>query len=119
MTDRHAGHDADGLEVLGGRANQGRAPDVDLLYYVLRGSARSYCLGERVEVDHDQVERLDPVLGERREVVGLALVGQDPGVDPRVQRLDPALQHLRETGHVGHSRDRDALFAQPGCRRAR
>ena len=32
-------------------------------------------------------------------------VGQDPAVDPRMERLDPAVQHLGEPGdgrHVGH-----------------
>ncbi len=35
-------------------------------------------------------------------MVGQPAVGEDPAVDARVERLDPAVEHLREPGHGGH-----------------
>ena len=52
--------------------------------------------GERVEVHHDEVERLD---AELRELLLVGLepeVGEDAGVHPRVQGLDPAVEALGE-----------------------
>jgi hypothetical protein len=43
-------------------------------------------LAERIEVDANEVERLNLVLLERREVVRLIAPGQDCRVDPRVER---------------------------------
>ena len=42
---------------------------------------------ERIEVDADEVERLDLLLVERGAVVGAVAAGEDRGVDARVQRL--------------------------------
>ena len=42
-------------------------------------------------------------------VVGQAPVGQDPAMDPRVERLDPPIEHLGEPGHRG-----DVGHRQPG-----
>ena len=55
---------------------------------------------ERVEVDDDELERLDAEVGELRDVLGLAGVGEDAGVHARVQRLDAALEALGEAGEV-------------------
>ena len=45
-------------------------------------------------------------------VIGEAAVGQDPAVDPRVERLDPAVEHL------GRSRSRRPRRSPAGRRRA-
>ena len=45
-------------------------------------------------------------------MVGQAAVGQDAAVDPRVERLDPAVEHLGEAGHRGHVGHRQAGVAQ-------
>jgi len=42
------------------------------------------------------------------EVVRVAGVGQQPGVDRRVQRLDPAVQALAEPGQLPDLGHRDA-----------
>ena len=47
------------------------------------------------------------MLGEREHVLGQVATGQDAGVDRRVQGLDPAVQHLRRTGHLADLADRD------------
>jgi hypothetical protein len=85
--------------VLGGCAHHGRAPDVDLLDDLVESDARAlHGRGERVQVDHDQLEGRDPGLDDRLAVGRQASIGQDPAVDPRVERLDPPVQHLGEAG---------------------
>ena len=88
---RHAG------VVLRRRAHHRRSADVDLLDALVDARAGLHRLAERIQVDHHQFERRDAELLERRGVLGLAQVGQQPGVHPRVQGLDPAVEHLRET----------------------
>ena len=97
---RRVGDHGDARVVLGRRADHGGAADVDLLDALVGAGPRGHGGGERVEVDHDQLERLDPEVGELGDVVGLAGVGEDAGVHPRVQRLDPALEALGEAGEV-------------------
>ena len=60
---------------------------------------------ERVEVDADQVDRLDPLALQRRHVLGVVAPRQQRRVQPRVQRLHPAAEDLLlagELGDVGH-----------------
>ena len=95
------------LEVLCRRTKHGRAPDVDhfnglLLAHVLA----SRDLRERIEVDADEVEGLDLVLGERLEVLLHVAAGQDGPVDLRMQRLDPSPEQLRDVGELVDGRDR-------------
>ena len=68
------------------------------------------CL-ERVEVDHEQVDRRDAV---RLHRVGMFLVVADreqAAMHLGMQRLDPAVHHLGKTGEL-----RDVLDRQPGRR---
>ena len=74
---RRAGDDRDGRVVLGGGADHRRAADVDLLDALVGRGAGGDGLAERVEVDDDQVERLDAQLGELLPVVLQAQVGED------------------------------------------
>ena len=60
-------------------------------------------LEERVEVRHDEVERLDAVRLEVGAVRLLAAVGEQAAVDLRVQRDHPVVEHL---GHAGDVLDR-------------
>ena len=64
-------------------------------------------LAERVQVHHDEFERLDAEFLQRRGVLGLAQVGQQSRVHPRVQRLDAAVEHLGEAGELLDRRDRN------------
>ena len=52
------------------------------------------------------------LLAARRRCSGFALVGQDPRVDRRVQRLHAPAEHLGEPGDVRHRRHRDARLRQ-------
>ena len=102
------GHHPHRLEVLCRRPDHRRAPDVDLLDGLIEGRAPRDSLAERVEVHHHEVERLDALGFELGEVRSVPLVGQDPGMDPRVQRLDPPAKHLGGSRDVRHRRDEDA-----------
>ena len=99
--------DRDRGVVLGGGADHRGAADVDLLHALVGGGAGGDRLLERVEVDDDQLERLDAQLGELLAVRVQPLVGEDAGVHARVQGLDPAVQALREAGQLLDRRDRD------------
>ena len=100
---RHVG------EVLRRAAQHRRPADVDHLDGLLLADAvLPRDLLERVQVDADEVEQLDPVLCERGQV-GLDLAsGEDAGVDVRMQRLHPAAEHLRELGQTLDRRHRQA-----------
>jgi hypothetical protein len=76
-------------------------------------------LGERVQVAHHQIERLDAELGELFDVGRLAPVGQDARVHARVQGLDPAVEALGEPGEVGHLGDGEARRREHGVGPAR
>ncbi len=87
-------------EVLRRPAQHRWAADVDHLDRVgLRRSAAARDLLERIEVDADEIERLDPVLLERGDVFGLVAAGEDARVDARVERLHAPAEHLRRLGH--------------------
>ena len=92
---RHVG------EVLRRAAQHRRPADVDHLDRLLLADAVPRGdLVERVEVDADQVEQLDPVLGERRQVGLDVAPGEETRVDVRVERLHPTAEHLRELGQL-------------------
>ena len=101
-------HDGDRGVVLRGGTHHRRAADVDLLDALVGGGAGRDGLGERVQVRDDQVERLHPELGELADVGLQAPVGQDARVHPGMQRLDPAVEALGETGELLDPRDRQA-----------
>jgi hypothetical protein len=73
---------------------------------------------EGIEVHDDEVDRVDPQSSEFVDMRRLLPVGEDPGMDMRVQRLDPPAQALGEAGQIGHLDDRDPGCPQRGRRRA-
>ena len=62
--------------------------------------------------DDHEVERLDAVLGQLLDVLGLAPVRQQPPVDLRMQRLHPTAEHLGERRDLLHRGDRQARVAE-------
>ena len=106
------GDDGDVSVVLGRRPDEGGPADVDLLDETVEVEPRP-CqrLGERIEVRDDELERGDARLDELAAVLGPPPVGKEAAVDPRVERLHPAVEHLGETGDrrdVGHRQARVA-----------
>ena len=99
--------------ILRRRPQQARPADVDHLDGVIEPAVRPLNrLLKRVEVDHHHVDGLDALFGELAHVLGIVTIGENGGVDPRVQRLDPAVQHLRKTGHRLDWRYRNAGLFQ-------
>ena len=98
--------------VLGRRADHGRPADIDVLDAVgIRLVGRDGRL-ERVEIHHQQVDRPDPVGGERGLVLGVVADREQAAMHRRMQRLHPAVHHLGETGQVGDLRHRQAGILQ-------
>src|SRR3954453_4203951 len=85
------------------------AADVDHLDgFLLAHAVATGDLAERIEVDADEVEGLDRVLGEGGCVLRVVAARQDRGVNPRMQRLDTAAEHLGNAGELF-----DALDGHP------
>ncbi|MNZ95960.1 hypothetical protein D3C78_1151350 [compost metagenome] len=104
-------HDGDVFVVLGRRADHGRAADVDVLDSGRQVTARLGDGGfERVQVDRDQIDRLDPVFG-HDGVIGTA-TAEDAAVDFRVQGLDPAVHHFSEAGVIGNFHRGNAIVLE-------
>ena len=120
---RGRGHDRHVPQVLGGGPDHRRPADVDLLdeaVDVQLAPRRTLGgRGEGIEIHHHELERLDGRGGELRTVAGVADVGEDPRVDPRVEGLHPPVEHLREAGDGGHVRDGQAGLAERPRRPAR
>ena len=102
-------HDRDVGVVLGGGADHGRAADVDVLDAGVEAGALGDGLLERIEVDHQEVDRPDAVRRHRGGVLRVVANGEQTAVDERVQRLHPAVHHLGKAGELGH-----VEHAQPG-----
>ena len=100
-------------EVLRGGAQHRRAADVDHLDRLFLGRPDPRRKRrEWIEVDADDLERLDLLVGELLEVVFAIALGEDARVDCRVERLDAAAQHLRCTRHVLDLGDRQPLLCK-------
>jgi hypothetical protein len=110
------GHDRDEIVVLGRRADHRRTADIDVLDAFLERRAARHGRLERVEIDHDDVDRRDPVHTHRCDMLGRIAARQDAAMDQRMQGLDPAVHHLREAGMGRHLDDLDARL---GDRRGR
>ena len=111
---RRIGGDRDAREVLGGRTQHRRAADVDVFDDIVEGAGRIHRHAyERVEIQHQQVDRFDAVLRHHR-IVGPAAPEQ-AAMHHRVQGLDPAVHHFREPGEVADVLDGQACIAQRLC----
>src|SRR5206468_7105389 len=100
-------------EVLCGSAQHRGAADVDHLDGVLLGHAFARGdLRERVEVDADEVERVNAVLVQRGQVVRVVATGEDRGVNVRMERLDAAPEQLGDLRQVVDTPDLDPVLRQ-------
>ena len=69
--------------VLRGGPHHRGTTDVDLFDAIVGGGARGDRLGERVEIDHDQVERRNPEFVELLAVRGETTICQEAGMNPK------------------------------------
>lgn len=91
----------------GGGPHHRRPADINLLDAVVDTGAGFDGLAERIQVDYNEFESLDPELLEGRGVLGLAQVSQQPGMHSWVQCLDPAIEHLGKAGQLLHGGHRN------------
>src|SRR5262249_12430207 len=73
-------------------------------------------LFEWVEIDHNHVDWLNSVFAHGRNMFCLVAQSEQCAVNLRMQSLDPAVHHFRETGYRGNVTDVDAVFAEDRCR---
>ncbi len=106
----------DVLIILGGRADQRRAADVDVLDqlgHVHTGLGRD--LLEGIQVHHHHVDGSDFVLGQRLHVFGVSANRQNAPCDPRIDGFQTAIQHLWKPSELGNLAHPDARFLnRPG-----
>ena len=104
-------HHGDIGVVLGRGADHGGAADVDILDARLEiGVARDRRL-ERIEIDHEEIDRPDAVRAHGCGVIGIVADREQPAMDRGMQRLDPAVHHFRKAGEIG-----DVEHGQAGLR---
>ncbi len=88
--------------VLGGGADHRRPADVDVLDAVVVGRALRDGRLERIEIDHQKVDRFDVVRLHRSGVFGVVANREQAAVNLGMKGLHPTVHHLGKTGQVGH-----------------
>ena len=88
------------IMIFRGSSNHRGPADVNILDCIVDGCvvARNRLL-ERIQIDDQQIDRLDSVLGHYCLID--AATAQQPAVNDRVQRFDAAVHDLREVGFLG------------------
>ena len=100
--------------ILGAGADHGRAADIDVFNGVFQAAA-FLCHGgfKGVEVDHDQVDRVDAV--DLHNTVINTAAAENAAVNLRMQRLDAAVHDFRKARVLGDFHDRNHIVhQQPG-----
>ncbi len=112
----HHGHIA---MVLGRAPDHGGSADVDVLDAVFRRPAPRHRGLERVEVHHQEIDRHD-VVGQHGGLVARVFpYREQPAMDQRVKRLQPAVHQFGEAGQVGDFRHGQARRRQGVARSPR
>ena len=89
--------------ILGRTPQHGGPANVDVLDGVMQmDPGLGHCRLEGVEIHHHQIDGQDAVLAHRGLMHRIAAQVQQPAVNPRVQRLHPTIEHLREAGVLGN-----------------
>ena len=106
-------HDRQAGLVLRRGADHRRPADVDLLDELVERDPGSLGGGgERVEVHHDELERSDRCRCQLAAMIDEPPIGEDAGVDPGMERLDPPVEHLRRTRYRRDVRHGQARVAE-------
>jgi hypothetical protein len=105
-------HHGDIAMVLSGRADHRRSADVDVLDAVVVSRTLRDGGLERIEVHHEEIDRLDAVLVHGAGVFRVAANSEKPAMHLRVQRLHAAVHHLRKAGQLRHVDDAEPCVLQ-------
>src|SRR5206468_9188745 len=108
-------NDDDLLVVLRGGSQDRGAADIDLVQKHSAGLPRRRMLAERVEVDDDEVDRLDALALELLAMHRVVAAGEQRGVNLRVQGLHAATKKRGLTGDILDRARRDALGGERGA----
>ena len=117
---RRAGRNGDKGVILRRGSDQTRTPDVDLLdRFAKTHSLFGYRCLERIQIDDDQIDRLDRVRRERPQILLVISAGKNPAEDFRMQRLDPPVHDLGKPGVLGHFEGHNPVICKepvsPAC----
>ena len=102
-------HDRDIVMVLGRGPNHRRTTDVDIFDALLEARAFADRRLERIEIDHQQVNRRDAVGFHRGGVIGIVADREQRAMHVRVQGLHPSIHHLGKPRQF-----RDVANLEPG-----
>ena len=99
--------------VLGGASDHGGAADIDVLDCLFKRAARARDgLRKRIQVDDNQIDRLNTRLPDRLDMGGQIAPRQNAAVYRRVQRLHATIEHFRKAGVIRHFGRRNATVVQ-------
>ncbi len=85
------------------------AADIDILDTLLEACAFIDGGLERIEIDHQEIDRRDAVILHRLRMLGIVPDCEQAAMHLGMQGLDPAVHHFRKTGQLRNIRD-----LQPG-----
>ena len=100
-------------------ADHGGAADVDILNAIVVVRAFGDGRFERIEIDHQQIDRFDAVRLHGARMIGVAANAQEPAMHLGVKRFDAAVHHLGEAGDRGDIGGLDSGLGQHLCCSAR
>jgi hypothetical protein len=103
----------DVIEVLGGRAQQRDAADIDLLdRFGVRRSALGYGGFKRIEIRRDRRDRRDRVFFGLGLMLGVVAIVENRPEHFGVQRLHASVEERWKTGHLAHVLRRNPVVLQ-------
>ncbi len=102
--------------ILRGSAQHRRAADIDVLDRVVERALDSrHGLLKWIQVDDENFDRIDRMLGQRARVFSLGSIGQQAGMDARIQRLHAPIEYLWKAGVLRDLGNFDPALAQQLC----
>ena len=99
-------------------AHHRRTPDVNVLHDQRRVCPARHGVGERIEVDDNQVKRLNPERIQLFHVGVVSSVGEDASVDRRVQRFNASVERFGKPRDLADFHDVDSRVSNGCARRA-
>ena len=106
-------HHRNALIIFGGTSNHRWTPDIDIFDRLCQGHIRFRdCLLEGIEIDHDQIDRLETLFARLLFMLRVSPFVEQPAVHARMQSFHAPFQHFRVAGEAGYFAHRHAFFAK-------